>query len=103
RHFPPPPHTYTPSLHDALPIFIQPATLITNVETLTFNKGLTNFAYSRLIFGIIKIPSIIILKNVTIVVESVIPPTPNILTKIKLDRKSTRLNSSHASISYAVN
>src|SRR3712207_8437666 len=70
---------YTLSLHDALPIFLH--TLHTNLEI--FLPNLFRFPlFSEFLFF-----------------EENTPDFPSIQ---KSDRKSTRLNSSHANISYAV-
>src|SRR5205814_3944485 len=97
---PSPPHTSTPSLHDALPISLvlviplalfaapeEPAALRPKVARLVEQLG---------------IPA----KQVAAETEllnlgpDVLPYLPD--DKAKLDRKSTRLNSSHLGISYAV-
>src|SRR5689334_23490529 len=75
---------YTLSLHDALPIF----------ENVFFLPGL-----GRLLFQAIMQRDLIVVKSVVmLLVFAVI--LVNFL--VELDRKSTRLNSSHSSISYAV-
>src|SRR5690606_40589009 len=76
-HYPATTEIYTLSLHDALPIFTH-AKLTKNVGTMRFNRTLRNSELCR--NGFVGIA----LSNKT------------------LDRKSTRLNSSHVKISYAV-
>src|SRR5690606_41744366 len=89
---------YTLSLHDALPIFW----LIKKL----FDSGsliITNQIYKYLIFiGYIVLSFVIITKIPTL--ESVYVPGKiiGVFVLIWLDRKSTRLNSSHVKISYAV-
>src|SRR5206468_12861127 len=82
---PPPPHIYTLSLHDALPISFPPA-----------SKSATS-------------PSLISRESVRW--PSIVPqfgrPRPvelnlAVVERFERDRKSTRLNSSHDQISYAV-
>src|SRR3712207_6967661 len=73
---------YTLSLHDALPILVLKA-------TLTYDKG------TIIIHGLAHLPF------------AMLDPRTNVLRALALhysniDRKSTRLNSSHANISYAV-
>src|SRR5947209_16431091 len=70
---PPPPATYTLSLHDALPIYEQPQ-LGVPVGCLAPGEPLLGVAADRRLAAHV----------------------------YELDRKSTRLNSSHANISYAV-
>src|SRR5689334_25405914 len=66
---------YTLSLHDALPIF-----------QVMIEPALTVFLGAILGW----------------VMLSVLGPIYDVITKVMTDRKSTRLNSSHSSISYAV-
>src|SRR5699024_11814417 len=80
---PPPPATPTLSLHDALPIFILGLFLL-----LRIGDGPTE------LLDPVQLPA---------QPKTEIPPVPTAIgNEIRLDRKSTRLNSSHVSISYAV-
>src|SRR5690606_41943886 len=81
-HHPPPPYLYTLSLHDALPI----SSHVTDVPA----PELTRFSRSP-VFGVTATPPAL---------GSCHQNMPPGLTGI--DRKSTRLNSSHVKISYAV-
>src|SRR3712207_8895629 len=76
---------YTLSLHDALPIFVR--NLRRDFPNLTIHSfSPTEIAYMTEITG----------KDLKWVIEQLIE------AGISSDRKSTRLNSSHANISYAV-
>src|SRR5204862_8250298 len=83
---PPPPHSYTLSLHDALPILRRPSTKrVSNRRDTRSNHGRSRFQAAR-------------------------QTRPAARWRITMarhartagDRKSTRLNSSHVEISYAV-
>src|SRR3712207_7665458 len=73
---------YTLSLHDALPIYLA-------IVTLGFGEIVPNFFYNA--------------DTITNGTRGVNPiAKPPTIDLFGLDRKSTRLNSSHANISYAV-
>src|SRR5699024_12470428 len=96
-HTPPAPHLYSPSLHDALPIY-------TNTQvTLTKSKANPVTVYST------SYPVTVFVKNrqsFALLEKRAKESNQSIGEYLKmlsdLDRKSTRLNSSHVSISYAV-
>src|SRR5437868_12618374 len=81
---PPPPLIYTLSLHDALPISV--VGLLTDV-TVSSKQGTTGAVSSSALAG----------ANFSVTVKPLSGQA-----KPTIDRKSTRLNSSHVSISYAV-
>src|SRR5699024_12531311 len=100
----PPSSSSTLSLHDALPILISfiificifgKAALIVNVAYLMV---LTFHLIS--VGGIIFFSGAVVRKNVTIVNTVITMVGRNSLANGHQDRKSTRLNSSHVSISY---
>src|SRR5699024_12547968 len=74
-----PPTIYTLSLHDALPIFLGQTNLKVGIPLRKFDLLPSGFIKSNGSWGQQGIPS-----------------------SLMVDRKSTRLNSSHVSISYAV-
>src|SRR5699024_12585487 len=76
-HVPSPPHIYTLSLHDALPIS----------STSWCRRGGTSRTDRSRLFSPSRRPA---------------PQSPGAAPAERPDRKSTRLNSSHVSISYAV-
>src|SRR3712207_8700203 len=75
---------YTLSLHDALPIYLNNIPIF-SIRSLSHTSYNVYFAATRHDFHLI-------LQQLTI----------KLATQGKSDRKSTRLNSSHANISYAV-
>src|SRR5699024_12791263 len=83
-HAPPPTQPYTLSLHDALPILPPPQTTSRPV-TVTLERVTASSATPQ---PRIRSPPTVRLERVT--------------SPVRIDRKSTRLNSSHVSISYAV-
>src|SRR5699024_11771911 len=95
-HFPSLSATYTLSLHDALPICHDPS--LTATVELADGRELTALQIQRLL-----------LEALTAVADhedaetiEVLRRWQEILDLLAEDRKSTRLNSSHVSISYAV-
>src|SRR3712207_8148626 len=84
---------YTLSLHDALPILTQPGLLLVCGDSHTSTHG----ALGALAFGIGSTEVAHVLATQTLWQRK--PKTMRITVE---DRKSTRLNSSHANISYAV-
>src|SRR5699024_12162872 len=87
-HDPAPPDLYTLSLHDALPILIVEMAAL---RWLDHDDNATGYALkdarASISMGVISIAFLTAFK---------------VITFFGLDRKSTRLNSSHVSISYAV-
>src|SRR5699024_11859311 len=79
--------TYTLSLHDALPIYICDALFL-----CSFGDHFSKVCCSLNIVGLLKLCLHIFLKS----------GSGNKSISNSIDRKSTRLNSSHVSISYAV-
>src|SRR5947209_17788410 len=75
---PPPPQFYTLSLHDALPIY----PVLQGLEDRVLGEGRRNRDHRAL-------------DRAAVVVD-------RLGDRVEQDRKSTRLNSSHANISYAV-
>src|SRR5207249_10113907 len=94
---PPPPATYTLSLHDALPIFA--STDINGYGVLGSIAG-EGFTHRASNWGT-DVDSSAASSNS---LPSKLSPgfNPDYALEINQDRKSTRLNSSHVSISYAV-
>src|SRR5690606_39292710 len=97
-HHPPPPDTSTLSLHDALPIFLlaggNPNLDPETAKSWTFGLDYTpafapGFAFSSSFFSVEYSGQVVDLFAVNDVL-------------VEEDRKSTRLNSSHVKISYAV-
>src|SRR5690606_41704482 len=95
-----PPATYTLSLHDALPIF---QNLSEAADTVTLEAALKKIATLQYTENLSGKPAS---QNTDDTEEPV--PNPQVIdigpagTAMRLDRKSTRLNSSHVKISYAV-
>src|SRR3712207_7386648 len=100
---------YTLSLHDALPIYASKFSTIINqvfivsITTVLYPKLTEKFAMNDLkgfkdLF--VKSVNIVMMVTIPLVFGLVVLSYPVI--KVVLDRKSTRLNSSHANISYAV-
>src|SRR5690625_6661507 len=86
----PPSDTYTLSLHDALPIFFNTfGVKVTLVEALPRIVPLEEPEISDELMKVFK------KKGMTIYTDTMVD-------KVETDRKSTRLNSSHVAISYAV-
>src|SRR5699024_12620190 len=81
-----PPELYTLSLHDALPILSSLFSLPEGYEVVVGNGGTTAF-WDAAAFGLVR--------------EKALHLTYGEFSRTR-DRKSTRLNSSHVSISYAV-
>src|SRR3712207_6987847 len=78
---------YTLSLHDALPIFDEPSLGLDYNSQLAYQKKVRELATAGV--------AIVIASNQVDEIEA-------LCDRVALDRKSTRLNSSHANISYAV-
>src|SRR5690606_39444223 len=93
---------YTLSLHDALPIYNPPFTLIKDFKKVYF------FAYSSIICWQLSVePSLINRTSKLSFVQTnfswlIMLSKHLAIYSSTLDRKSTRLNSSHVKISYAV-
>src|SRR5690625_5860395 len=83
------PDLYAPSLHDALPIFPQFELLQEIIEVALRHRAMGRHPIDQLLDLIGDIPR----KTL---------PDPILYFGERLDRKSTRLNSSHVAISYAV-
>src|SRR5206468_12239357 len=93
----PSPDIYTLSLHDALPI-LQVKTKLNDIEPLNCYAGKINQVFINLIANAIhaiKAKDQQEEETITII-------TQDLKGYISIDRKSTRLNSSHDQISYAV-
>src|SRR5207247_10341135 len=88
---PPPPSIYTLSLHDALPILAEHA-IVAAVSPIA----------ALLSVGVLFFPTRPTGNTCSLVDPIGTPPQIPIEAAAKLDRKSTRLNSSHEWISYAV-
>src|SRR5207253_6017112 len=94
---------YALSLHDALPILIQRfAEFVPTPEVSVIVKEVRSFKVS--IIGEIKTPGRYEFKSRTTVLDALAQAGPftNFASPSRIDRKSTRLNSSHVAISYAV-
>src|SRR5690606_41122994 len=94
---PPPSEVYTLSLHDALPIYVQ--NLVASSKSPNISSHVS--AHPE------PIPSLRVsincVKVLTLVAASIMDSSsPNFFMVSRKDRKSTRLNSSHVKISYAV-
>src|SRR5690606_41508351 len=101
RHHPAPTETYTLSLHDALPIYLTklkqvPDALRQRINE-TWGDGEPSPIAEQVHAGVVALVQ-------ELVHLSLLPGqvTKTRLTDEYLDRKSTRLNSSHVKISYAV-
>src|SRR5690606_39965643 len=95
-----PPFLYTLSLHDALPI----SDLVDVPLVLHGASGVPDEAIKRAIsLGICKVNIDTNLRQAFVAaIVRVLSEKPGEIDPRKLDRKSTRLNSSHVKISYAV-
>src|SRR5205807_8984993 len=97
---PPPPHPYTLSLHDALPIFAPSTSVMSGGPAIDpgFTYAFTN-AGLVVLFGVGAV--LLGIALLTLAIAGRAAPTW-VRALNALDRKSTRLNSSHLVISYAV-
>src|SRR5699024_12378111 len=87
RNAPSPPQIYTLSLHDALPIST-PAAYIADITLVPHISGRVEYRVETVGDGAVTV--------------EILDPAGRPVAKAEGDRKSTRLNSSHVSISYAV-
>src|SRR5699024_12809040 len=98
RHPAPPPHTYTLSLHDALPIY--------ETEPVEVTIAVLGLIHARAVPRLQQpLPHVVLdRRHAHARVASQFGHSHRGLLSCScaLDRKSTRLNSSHVSISYAV-
>src|SRR5690606_41823601 len=91
-NYPAPPEFYTLSLHDALPIWLQAVLFLKSADDVVIQK----------VAVIIRHRSAIKPRPVGHDMAVRMLGIPVAYDDIEIDRKSTRLNSSHVKISYAV-
>src|SRR5690606_41646504 len=100
----PTPCTYTPSLHDALPILLIRPYLekLTRSELfMTMTVGLATVSGTVLVLYASVIEPVVPGALGQILVASLVSlPAGILIARLMVDRKSTRLNSSHVKISY---
>src|SRR5699024_12060562 len=99
-HHPPPTHIPTLSLHDALPIFTPASTLIRVDLPAPFSPISAWISPARNVRSTSCRTSVGPCETVMARISTVVAAASPVGGR--LDRKSTRLNSSHVSISYAV-
>src|SRR5205807_7703359 len=92
------PDIYTLSLHDALPILTGVLDYYIAYQRIT--SGVRKRLLATLVYPVILVT--VATGIVTYIVSYVIPQFSRLYSELNIDRKSTRLNSSHLVISYAV-
>src|SRR5207249_11164622 len=97
-------YSYTLSLHDALPICILSCVVLTFGCSESLSPADIAGTYLLRRVANDTLPAVVYSFNgMTVrVIAETLQFTPNLRGRLSTDRKSTRLNSSHVSISYAV-